>query len=81
MFRYKRKATEKDIGDKYNALWNPQGVNDFKEKAVYRTGKITEVFTDGGFVLDFGSATMICPAWHYGWQRNPVKNLTRVAQY
>lgn len=81
MFRYKRKATEKNIGDKYNVLWNPQGVRDFKEKSIYRTGKIVEVFEDGGFVLDLGTADMICSAWHYGRQRNPFKNLTRVAQY
>jgi len=70
-----RRASDLDLGKKVAVLWNPQGVSDFKEKPVWREGVIDQVGEDGSFWINFGGATMICPAMIFGRRKNPFKRL------
>ena len=73
--KYTRRATGADIGKKLAVLWNPQGVRDFGEKPIWIDGSIDQVCEDGSFWINFGGASMICPAVIHGRRKNPFRNL------
>ena len=74
---FTRRATNADLGKKVAVIWNPQGVQDFKEKPNWWNGVIEHVGEDDSFWISLiDGGTMVCPAMIFGWRKNPFsKNI------